>query len=624
MTVFIRSDADAVHITDPQRELSPATKSTLRLYGFRQGGEELSAESHGRQEFVLGVVKLLTDSDVALVLDHHTIEAVRRADEAAKEVEVSRGVGGEIKNGNLTQHESGEFLKFVRLGLKRPLLPHQVKAALHLLNVAHSANFSTPGAGKTSVVLAVYEYLRSKGSINSLFVVGPRSCFAPWQSEFEVTLGRTASVEILAGGDVRERHSKYYSRISQPMELYLTTYHTLARDSQQAQDLLREPDNHAFFIVDEAHYMKQDEGVWARAVAETSRFAAKRCIMTGTPFPKSYGDGINQFNILFPDAPIFDAKSQGRIRQASDAGQHGIAKETIEPKIKNLFYRVRKSELGLSEPVFLPPVEVDMNPIERELYECIEARIAELAQSLGDLDLATSLDLKKGRQIRRRQAVSYASLLLGAIENYSEDLIDPANHYLISKIQNYRHLETPAKMETLTEMLRELRSRGEKVVVWANFVGSLQRIKQECDELGFQSRVVYGGTPTDDGMNEESREGIIEAFKRRNSGLDILIANPAACSESVSLHRTCSNAIYYDLSYNCAEYLQSLDRIHRVGGSEEKISYYHFLKYRDTFESQILDNLNAKTARMMEVIDQEFPLAGIELPEWEISLDDHL
>lgn len=621
MTVFLRSSAEAVYIADPHKELPPATKSTLRLFGFRQCGEELTAEAHERREMVLEVVTLLNSSNVLVEIDQHTREVIRRSDEAAAELEVSRDVGGEIKNGNLTQHETKQFLKFVRLGLERPLLSHQEKAALHLLNVGHSANFSAPGAGKTSVVLAVYEYLRNKGSINSIFVVGPRSCFAPWQSEFAATLGRTPAVEILAGGDVRERHSKYYSRISQPSELYLTTYHTLSRDNQQVQGLLREPDNRAFFIVDEAHYMKQDEGVWARAVAETSKFGVKRCIMTGTPFPRSYGDGVNQFNILYPEAPIFDRRSQTRIRQASDAGQHGIAKEMIEPKIRNLFYRVRKSELGLSDPVFLPAVEVEMNPIERELYECIEARIAELADILGDLDLATSLDLQRGRQIRRRQAVSYAGLLLGAIENYSEDLIDPKNQYLVSKIHNYRQLETPAKLEALTEMLRDLRSRGEKVVVWANFVGSLMRIRQECEDLGFQSRVVYGGTPTEAGMSEETRESIIEAFKGRDTGLDILIANPAACAESVSLHRTCSNAIYYDLSYNCAEYLQSLDRIHRVGGSEEKVSFYHFLKYRNTFEGQILENLNAKTARMMEVIDQEFPLAGIQLPELELSLD---
>ena len=54
-----------------------------------------------------------------------------------------------------------------------------------------------------------------------------------------------------------------------PWELYLTTYHTLARDTKQVQDLLSERNRSAFFIIDEAHYMKQDAGVWAGAVCES-------------------------------------------------------------------------------------------------------------------------------------------------------------------------------------------------------------------------------------------------------------------------------------------------------------------------------------------------------------------
>ena len=110
-------------------------------------------------------------------------------------------------------------------------------------------------------------------------------------------------------------------------------------------------------------------------------------------------------------------------------------------------------------------------------------------------------------------------------------------------------------------------------------------------------------------------------FKDNSSRLDVLIANPAACAESISLHKTCSNAIYYDLSYNCAEYLQSLDRIHRVGGSERNVSYYRFLQCVDTFEPEILRNLTEKATRMADVIDQDFPLALSELNELGIDED---
>jgi hypothetical protein len=44
-----------------------------------------------------------------------------------------------------------------------------------------------------------------------------------------------------------------------------------------------------------------------------------------------------------------------------------------------------------------------------------------------------------------------------------------------------------------------------------------------------------------------------------------LIANPAAAGEGISLHTVCHNAIYADRSYVSTHYLQSIDRIHRLG-----------------------------------------------------------
>ena len=220
---------------------------------------------------------------------------------------------------------------------------------------------------------------------------------------------------------------------------------------------------------------------------------------------------------------------------------------------------------------------------------------------------------------------------MSAIGGYDEQLIDPRNKQLNEKISNYASLETPAKIQRLMQEVLNLRRHNEKVVVWANFVGTLHRIKKEFDISGLRSAVVYGGTPLEDVMDEDGRETIedgretiIEIFKDKESELDVLIANPAACAESVSLHQTCSNAIYYDLSYNCAEYLQSLDRIHRVGGSEEKVSYYRFLQYSNTFEHEILENLTAKESRMADVIDQDFPMAMVELSDLGIDEDEFI
>ncbi len=97
------------------------------------------------------------------------------------------------------------------------------------------------------------------------------------------------------------------------------------------------------------------------------------------------------------------------------------------------------------------------------------------------------------------------------------------------------------------------------------------------------------------------------------SGLDILIANPAACAESISLHKTCHNAIYYDLTYNCAQYLQSLDRIHRVGGSETIEANYFFLQYENSIDQDILNNLRRKADRMSRIIDEDYRIYSLDM-----------
>lgn len=622
MAVRLEVGEDSVRIFAHEGEILPSTKSTLGLRGFRNKEGVLEAKSSRIKGLVLFSLGVLERSGAHVSLDKNTKQLVDRHTRGVDEVEKNLSLGNSIKNNRLSNAHGAEFLGFLDNHLARPLLAHQVKAAIHMVSLDHSANFSVPGAGKTSVVLSVYEYLRIKGELSSLFVVGPRSCFAPWQAEYYETLGRYPETEVLAGGDIETRRLKYFPQEGQQADLYLITYQTLARDQRFARLLLRAPGNRAFFVIDEAHYMKQDEGVWAKSVLSIAGLAKKRCVLTGTPFPKDYADGINQFEALYPDGVLLDDRKKSGIRDASIRGQHAVARAALEPRIDGLYYRVRKSELGLSEPVFLPTISVAMNPLERELYDCIERRIGELAELDID-DFETLEKLKRGRNVRLRQATSYAALLLSAIDDYDEELIDPGNLRLREIIRSYDQLEVPAKIGAVVSEIGSLFRQGEKVVVWANFVGSLHKIQRECANSGMFGQVVFGGTPTEDGMDEDSRETIIEQFKDSNSGLNILIANPAACAESVSLHKTCSNAIYYDLSYNCAQYLQSLDRIHRVGGSEDVVSYYRFLQYAGTFERQILRNLEDKAARMASVIDQDFPIATCDLSDLEIGLDGY-
>ena len=75
---------------------------------------------------------------------------------------------------------------------------------------------------------------------------------------------------------------------------------------------------------------------------------------------------------------------------------------------------------------------------------------------------------------------------------------------------------------------------------------------------------LYGAIPTGEASDPSTREGRLAKF-HSNPDCMTLIANPAAAGEGISLHTVCHDAIYLDRSYVSTHYLQSIDRIHRLG-----------------------------------------------------------
>src|SRR5262249_13971652 len=142
-----------------------------------------------------------------------------------------------------------------------------------------------------------------------------------------------------------------------------------------------------------------------------------------------------------------------------------------------------------------------------------------------------------------------------------------------------RHLEEPAKFARALEIIRDIVARGEttggKIVCWSNFVHNLDQFagvaqsRLELPVFQIDGRVPVGDQPSEESANTnpydiDTREIIIDRFLNTN-GPALLVTNPASTSESVSLHQSCHNAIYLDRTYDCALFLQSIDRIHRLG-----------------------------------------------------------
>lgn len=596
----------------------------MNFWGFAKGPEKNSyiLSSEKIDSIFLKLLRYFDSEKISYSLTPSCQSYLSKLKEGIGEFEKIKHIGQLYKEGKFDISKFDEFKSFIRETIHRQLKDHQLKAAFHLYLVRNGANFSVPGSGKTTAILSVYEKLKSEGKVNLLFVVGPPACFGPWRTEFNLTFGRKPNWIILAGGNRAQRKSEYFSPADQKAELYLTTFQTLLNDQDEVITFLRQQGVETFLVIDEAHYVKQIDGNWANAVLRISECAKYRCVLTGTPMPRSYTDVFNLFDFLWPDGRAIDADEKIRVQIHEEHNNTESAKEMLKETIGPLFYRVRKSELTLIPPAFHAPSVLSMNRYEKIIYDAIQNKIRNYSKQdyLKNIDLVRRL--RRGRIIRLRQCVSYTKLLSKAVEDYKEKLIDDESD-LGRIIYDYDNLEVPAKLEYLKQFVSDLQKRKQKVVIWAYFVDTLKLIRKHLTEAGFYCKLIYGATPIEQTSidEEETREKIRDEFVDARSGLDILIANPAACAESISLHKTCYHALYYDLSYNCAQYLQSLDRIHRVGGSEVNQAHYYFLQYENTIDQDIKANLERKAKKMYDIIEEDYSIYSLDMFEEDDELE---
>ena len=113
---------------------------------------------------------------------------------------------------------------------------------------------------------------------------------------------------------------------------------------------------------------------------------------------------------------------------------------------------------------------------------------------------------------------------------------------------------------------------------------------------------IHGGVDAGNENDQDTREGKIKRFHSDPKCM-VLVANPAACSEGISLHRICQYAIYLDRSFNAAHYLQSEDRIHRLGLSSDARPTVEFVECEDSIDQVVRERLTLKVAIMASALN---------------------
>jgi SNF2 family DNA or RNA helicase len=451
-----------------------------------------------------------------------------------------------------------------------------------LLELQHGANFSVPGAGKTRVALASFYESRSRGESTRMLVVCPKSAFESWRVEAGAFyIDEPLRVAIMNSS-------------SPPVaDLVLINYERLPDAcSSLIQWLRTQP---AMLVLDEAHRMKLGPaGAWGRACLALGPFAARRLILSGTPAPNGARDLENLFSFVWPGL------GRATVTQALEGGDLLAASTRLKP----LFTRTTKAELDL------PPVDtvvrrVDLPPLHRELYDALLGQLSGPRRG-GEQDLEA---LGKIILYLLMAATSPALLSTGSsryepLPYRVPPLQAPLGSSLAELMRDLPHYELSPKYKEVLAIVSANATKGRKTLVWSTFVRSLKSL--ELMLARFAPALVHGGT--------QDRQEQINRFREDPDCL-VLLSNPATLGEGVSLHQVCHDAVYVDRDFAAGRFLQSLDRIHRLGLPPDVRTSITVLVANHTIDELVELRLAAKLHFMGSVLDDPAVLQLGDLDE---------
>ncbi|MGI5166603.1 DEAD/DEAH box helicase [Spirillospora sp. CA-253888] len=438
-----------------------------------------------------------------------------------------------------------------------------------LLSLRHGANFSVPGAGKTRVALAVYAAMKQRGAVRRLLVVSPKSAFESWRFESVACFSEPLRTEVM------ER------TLPSGAEVIVVNYERLARSLPELATWLRAAP--AMIILDEAHRMKLGaRGTYGSICMALGPLARRRLILTGTPAPNGARDLENLLSFVWP--------GHGRrvVTNAVAGGDLARASMVLRP----LFTRTTKTELGL--PPYEPKIRyVEMPPLHREIYNALVGQYSARAEaSREDFDAL-------GRALLRLLIAATSPALLVEGSSRYEPLVyhvppltPSEDASLLSLLQNLPNYEFSPKYQEALSIVAENAAQGRKTLVWSTFVRNITTMERLF--AAYRPAVVHGGTP--------DREEEIRRF-RTDPDCAVLLSNPATLGEGISLHQVCHDAVYIDRDFMAGRFLQSLDRIHRLGlapGTETNVTV---LATPGTVDEVVALRLEQKLEFMGRILD---------------------
>ncbi len=391
------------------------------------------------------------------------------------------------------------------------------------------------GLGKTVQTLALLVSRQKRGPA---LVVAPTSVASNWIDEarrFAPSLRPHALAAAADRGELVQAMGE--------SDLLVCSYGLLVTEAERLREVAFDT-----IVFDEAHLLKNARTQRTRAAAALQ--ASFRLSLSGTPIENHLGELWSLIQVTVPgllgSEKHFEARFAGPIRE----GDRERARQ-LRALLRPFLLRRTKAQV-LDE---LPPrteVTVRVTPTdgERAFYEAVRRRALE---EIGEAGTTEKGRLQLLAQITRLRQASVDPRLV------AED--GPAG----------------AKIDALMERLHALRTEGHRALVFSQFLGAMERVRERLDEDGVEHLSLDGST------SAKERAKRIAAFQ--DGEADVFVMSLKAGGVGVNLTGA-DYVIHLDPWWNPAVEDQATGRSHRIG-QQRPVTVYRLVT-EGTIEEKIL------------------------------------
>ncbi|MDR0301947.1 MAG: DEAD/DEAH box helicase [Treponema sp.] len=409
------------------------------------------------------------------------------------------------------------------------------------------------GLGKTVQSISALLRLKEEGLLrNNCLVVAPAALLANWEKE----LARFApSLSV-------SRYHGSRRNLDRKRDVFLTTYQTAVRD---AEKLKKEP--FSLLVIDEAHLMKNAETRISRTVKQLR--SQYRLALSGTPVENRLEDLRSLFDFILPgylgDAGQFREQYRIPIEVKRNHEQAENLKKITSPFLLRRIKTDKKIIKDLPEKIVVNEYAV----LEKEQAALYESVVSE--------------SIKKSESVEPKERSTLILSMLTSLKQICD-------HPRVFDKESPAVPELSGKAQLLVTLLEEILANREKVLVFSQYVETLECLRLIIKkELGEAALVYHGG------LGQNIRSSLVEQFQNDAAARIMLVSLRAG---GLGLNLTAaSRVIHYDLWYNPAVENQATDRAFRIG--QKRNVFVHRFITKNSFEEKI----DAMISSKQELVD---------------------